>query len=70
MELGVGEWNEGNDGNAGIGVRWRESGRESSYGSGNDEQKMSRGMKIEQNVCSNENIVLTLWYEKQLKKLI
>ena len=33
----------------------------------NDEQKMSRGMKIEQNVCSNENIV---WYEKQLKKLI
>ena len=67
MELGVGEWNEGNDRNAGIGVRWRESGRESSYGSGNDEQKMSRGMKIEQNVCSNENIV---WYEKQLKKLI
>ena len=65
--MGVGEWNEGNDGNAGIGVRWRESGRESSYGSGNDEQKMSRGMKIEQNVCSNENIV---WYEKQLKKLI
>ena len=67
MELGVGEWNEGNDRNAGIGVRWRESGRESSYGSGNDEKKMSRGMKIEQNVCSNENIV---WYEKQLKKLI
>ena len=67
MELGVGEWNEGNDRNAGIGVRWRESGRESSYGSGNGEQKMSRGMKIEQNVCSNENIV---WYEKQLKKLI
>ena len=31
---------------------------------------MSRGIKIKENERNYKNIVLTFWYEKQLKKLI
>ena len=31
---------------------------------------MSRGIKIKGNECIYKNIVLTFWYEKQLKELI
>ena len=38
--------------------------------SGNDELELWRGIKIKRNGRIYRNIALTLWYEKQLKKLI
>ena len=52
------------------GWKWRESGWESSYRSGIDELELWRGKELSGNVCIYENVVLTLWFEKQLKKLI
>ena len=52
------------------GWEWGGSGWESSYRSGNDEEKMWRGIGRKGNVCIDKNIVLTLCYNKELKKLL
>ena len=65
--------NAGNrSGNAGYGVRYEGNQDENlrTRGSGIDELELWRGIKIKGNVRIYKNIVLTLCYEKQLKKLL